>query len=50
MMTFAVLYGGIVLFAGTIVLLDYLGRRQRRNARKSAAGSSPSPHADDFWP
>jgi hypothetical protein len=25
---------GIALFAGTITLLDYLGRRQRRKARK----------------
>ncbi len=31
---FFVLYGGIALFAVTITLLDYLGRRQRRKARK----------------
>ena len=50
MMTFVVLYGTIVLFASVIVLLDYLGRRQQRKVRHAAAGSSPSPHADDFWP
>jgi hypothetical protein len=46
---FVALYGGAALIAGTIVLLDYLGRRQQRKARR-AAGCSPSPHADDFWP
>ena len=50
MMTFVVLYGGIALFASVIVLLDYLGRRQLRKAGKTAVGSRPSPHADDFWP
>jgi hypothetical protein len=47
---FVALYGGVALIAGTIALLDYLGRRQQRKARKTAGGSSPSPHADDFWP
>jgi hypothetical protein len=47
---FIALYGGITLIAGTIVFLDYLGRRQQRKARQAAGGSTPSPHADDFWP
>ena len=50
MMTFVVMYGGIVLLASVIVLLDYFGRRQLRKARETTAGSSPSPHSDDFWP
>ena len=49
-MTFVVLYGGIALFASIIVLMDFFGRRQLRRARKTVAGASPSPHADDFWP
>lgn len=31
-----ILLGGIVLFATVIVVLDAIGRRQRRNARKSS--------------
>jgi hypothetical protein len=50
MMTFVVLYGAIALFASAIVLLDYFGRRQLRNAAKIVERSSPSAHADDFWP
>jgi hypothetical protein len=50
MMTLVVGYSGIALIAGIIVLLDYFGRRQQRNMRNTAAGSRPSPHADDFWP
>lgn len=50
MMTFVVLYGGIALFASVIVLLDYFGRRQQRKGQRTAGGSSPSPHANDFWP
>jgi hypothetical protein len=50
MMTFFVLYGTVALFASIVVFLDYLGRRQQRRARQAAGGSSPSPHADDFWP
>ena len=30
MMTFVIIYGGITLFVGVIVLLDWLGRRQDR--------------------
>jgi hypothetical protein len=48
MMTFVVLYGGIALVASVIILLDYFGRRQQRKAHRT--GSSPSPHANDFWP
>lgn len=29
-----IMFGGIALFAVTITLLDYLGRRQRDKARK----------------
>jgi hypothetical protein len=50
MMTFVVVYGVIALFTSVILLLDYLGRRQLRNARRGTGGSGPSPHADDFWP
>jgi hypothetical protein len=32
------------------VLLDYFGRRQLRKAHGRTHGSSPSPHANDFWP
>ncbi len=31
---FFVLFGGIALFAVTITLLDFLGRRQRRKSSK----------------
>jgi hypothetical protein len=50
MMTLVVGYSGIALIAGVIVLLDYLGRRQQRKARKMAGHCCSSPHADDFWP
>jgi hypothetical protein len=50
MMTYVVGWSGIALVAGIIVLLDYLGERQQRRAKKAAGGSSPSPHPDDFWP
>ena len=30
-----IIFGGIALTAVTIMVLDYLGRRQRRKARKS---------------
>jgi hypothetical protein len=49
MMTYMVGWRGITLIAGIIVLLDYLGERKQRKARRPA-GPSSSPHADDFWP
>ena len=29
-----ILFGGMVLVAGTITMLDLIGRRQQRNARR----------------
>lgn len=37
-----ILLGGIALFAIVVVVLDAIGRRQRRNARKLMAPSTSS--------
>jgi hypothetical protein len=42
MMTYVVGWSGIALVAGIIVLLDYLGERQQRRAKRPLA--VPVPH------
>lgn len=38
---FYVLLGGIVLVAGTIVLLDWLGQRKEQQSRRAAGELTP---------
>lgn len=40
MMFFLVVYGGIALFGATILVLDYLGRRQERMKRESSEAAA----------